>query len=125
MHDTAPCHRASRVSRLFREENIQILCWPGKSPDINPIENAWFILKREVGQMLPKGQDNLVRKISFAWEIVITPDYCEKLVISMPDRIAEVNKNRGDPTKYFDSLIFFCVYFGLEGSINIKCSSDC
>ena len=50
-------------SDFFREENIQALCWPGNSQDINPIENAWFILKRKVGQMLAKGQDNL-RKIS-------------------------------------------------------------
>ncbi len=100
MHDNAPCHRASIVSRFFQEENIQVLDWPGNSPDINPIENAWFILKRKVGQMLPMGKDDLVRKISLAWESVITPEYCEKLVMSMPDRIGQVIKNRGGPTNY-------------------------
>ena len=50
--------------------------------------------------MLPKGQGDLVRKISLAWESVITPEYWEKLVMSMPDRIAEVVKNRGGPTKF-------------------------
>ena len=96
MRDNFPCHRASRVSRFFWEENIQVLVWP----DINPIEIAWFLLKRKVGQMLPKGQDDLERKISLAWESAITPEYCKKIVVSMPDRIAEVIKNRRGPTKY-------------------------
>ena len=100
MFDNASCLRVSRVSRFFRDENIQILDWSGNNPDMNPIENAWFILKRRVGQLLPKGQDDLVRKISSAWEIVVTREYCVKLVMSMPDRIAEVIKNRGGPTKY-------------------------
>ena len=33
MHDNAPCHTASRVSRFFQAENIQVLDWPGDSPD--------------------------------------------------------------------------------------------
>ena len=52
MHDNAPCHRASRVSRFLREENIQVLDWRENIQDINSIENAWFILKRKIGQML-------------------------------------------------------------------------
>ena len=48
---------------FFRKEIIHLLDWPGNSPDINPIENAWFILMRKVGQTLPKGQDDVVRKI--------------------------------------------------------------
>ena len=44
MDYNAPCHRASRVSRFFREENIQLMDWSGNSPEISPIENAWFIL---------------------------------------------------------------------------------
>ena len=45
----APCQRASIAYRFFREENFQVLDWRENYPDINPIEIAWFILKREVG----------------------------------------------------------------------------
>ena len=49
MQVNSPCHRARRFSRCFREENFQLLDWSGISPDINPIEKAWFILKQKVG----------------------------------------------------------------------------
>ena len=61
MHDNAPSHNAGRVSRFLRNENLEVLDWPGISPDMNPIEKAWFILKRKVGQMLPKGLYDLVK----------------------------------------------------------------
>ena len=60
---------------FFLEENIQLFDRSRNSPDMNPIENAWFILKRKVGQRIPKRPDDLVRKYSLAWESVITPEY--------------------------------------------------
>ena len=56
-------------------------------------------LKRKVRQLFPR-QGGLVRRVSLAWESGLTSEYCEKLVMSMPDRIAEVIKNPGDPTKF-------------------------
>ena len=47
--------------------------WPGNRPDINTKEKAWFILKRKVGQVLPKGPDDL----SLARESVTTPEDCK------------------------------------------------
>ena len=73
MQDNAPCHRASRVPRVFDEKNFQVLDWLRNSPDINPIKNAKFILMRQVGQMLPKGEVHL-GNFSLAWESIITPE---------------------------------------------------
>ena len=46
--DLAPCHRAKKVHKLFREKNIRLIDWPGNSPDLNPMENLWSIVKAEV-----------------------------------------------------------------------------
>ena len=37
-----------RECKVFSRENINILEWPGNSPDINPTENLWIIFKRRL-----------------------------------------------------------------------------
>jgi transposase len=36
LQDGAPCHKAKKV---------MVINWPGNSPDLNPIENAWNYIK--------------------------------------------------------------------------------
>jgi transposase len=43
--DLAPCHTARIVKTWFQHKNLNVLPWPANSPDINPIENLWQIVK--------------------------------------------------------------------------------
>ncbi len=47
--DNDPKHRSKIVTEWKNENNVKSLDWPSNSPDLNPIENIWGLLK---GKML-------------------------------------------------------------------------
>src|SRR5215469_7592836 len=51
MHDGAPCHRAREVERYLEGCGLEVLPWPGNSPDMNPIERIWKLLKDRVNSV--------------------------------------------------------------------------
>ena len=73
--------------------------WPSMSPDLNPIEHLWGILKRkvEVCKVSNIGQLHDVVMEELKSIPVAT---CETLVNSMPRRVKSVLDNDGGHTKY-------------------------
>ncbi|GFV79196.1 transposable element Tcb1 transposase [Trichonephila clavipes] len=59
MDDNATCHRTLAVQDCLDSESIQRLVWPARSPDLNPIENVWDALGRQVaGRNYPPTNKN-------------------------------------------------------------------
>lgn len=48
MEDGAPIHRSNCPKDWLEQIGLSKLIWPANSPDLNPIENAWFICKPHV-----------------------------------------------------------------------------
>ena len=79
--------------------NIQVLSWPGNSPDLNPIENIWDHLARQIAKEKFQNGKGLLEKLKVTWQEIPLP-YLEKLVDSMPQRIEAVIKAKGGATRY-------------------------
>jgi transposase len=60
MQDNAPIYKAYKVTAFFAEMGIEVMPWRPYSPDLNPIENLWKILKAEIDRAYPelKGMGN-------------------------------------------------------------------
>jgi predicted transcriptional regulator len=98
--DGAPCHTAKLVTNWLRLENVNILDWPGQSPDLNPIENLWMIVKRKVSIERPTSASNLKEIIAQVWSEGVYVEECQNLCDSMPRRIKAVLRNKGYHSKY-------------------------
>ena len=101
MQDGAPCHKAKAVTKYLRDEGIVVLDWPGNSPDINPIEKMWAIMKKEMRKNVISNKTKLIEELIRVWfrspEI---QENCKKLIHSMPERVQAVIKAKGGFTKF-------------------------
>lgn len=99
--DNAAIHVSKKSMAWFSDRNIQVMNWPARSPDLNPIENLWGILARRVYS--GGRQFGTVRELQTCvrdeWR-KIPSEMLENLIDSMPKRIYETILKNGKPTKY-------------------------
>ena len=97
--DNDPKH-TSRIAKEFLKENVpEIIDWPSNSPDLNPIENLWAIVKRNVEKRMPKNLDDLKQFLVEEWDLI--PDsLLINLVNSMKNRCTLIIENNGERIPY-------------------------
>lgn len=54
MHDNAPVHIAHVVQNALEELGIEVMAWPPHSPNLNPIENLWSLMKQTIYELYPE-----------------------------------------------------------------------
>ncbi|WP_223199669.1 transposase, partial [Solihabitans fulvus] len=85
--------------QFFFSEKVSALPWPSISPDLNPIEHLWGVLKRKVEEKKPRNIQQLKQAVEDEW-MSIQPATSANLVESMPRRLDAVISNIGSQTKY-------------------------
>ena len=97
MQDNAPCHTAKSVQSFLEENRVNLLAWPGQSPDLNPLENVWAQLQQCLLEKKESVEDTEdlweeTKRIFYNFE----QSYIEKLYNSLPKRINQVIKSKGN-----------------------------
>ena len=100
--DNDPSHgtrSAVNYARAYKQRhNIQTLEHPAQSPDLNPMEAVWNILKQRVRRKKWKTKDDLKRVILEEWE-GISLEEIQARVDEMPERCAWLVNNGGKGIK--------------------------
>ena len=99
--DNDPKHTSNLAQKWFKDNNIDLMEWPAQSPDINPIEHLWELLKRRLIKYEEplKGVYELWDRVAEEWN-KITPEDYQNLIESLPRRLEAVYKAKGGHTKY-------------------------
>ena len=97
--DNAPAHTAKTTRQFFDEEKIEVLPWPASSPDLNPIENLWGILKTRVDARKPNDVSELLTAAQEEWA-GISLQTVRACINSLPKRLTQVIQRNGNKADY-------------------------
>ena len=97
--DNDPKHKAAIVTNWLNRNQVERLNWPSFSPDMNPIEHLWDEVERRLKKKQPKNKTELQKCLIEVWE-EIEVSVLKKLVDSVPNRLNEVIRVKGYPTRY-------------------------
>lgn len=106
--DNARIHTSKQAQEWFETHGIHVLEWPPHSPDLNPIEPVWRLLKEKLYQLYPKlaylGRSETNWKffkqaICEAWD-ALDQRVIDSLILSVTKRVHAVRLASGYYTRY-------------------------
>ena len=100
MEDGAPVHKTNLPKNWLDQIGLTKLEWPANSPDLNPIENLWFICKSRV-QVHERSTNQIehFKLIERVWN-EIPQEKISSMIDTMPNRIRAVIETKGLHTRW-------------------------
>jgi transposase len=97
--DGASCHTAKLTRAFLSTTGLTVLPWPANSPDLNPIENIWAILKQNVEKRAAKTKSDLIIVVQEEWDR-LSMETIKKTIDTMEKRVTQVIQNQGRKCEY-------------------------
>jgi transposase len=97
--DNDPKHRSKLAKEWKKTNDIRELPWPSMSPDQNPIENVWSLMKINIRKKKIRTVRGLRKELQTEWHN-LPSQLAENLVKSMERRVTALLHMNGDYTLY-------------------------
>ena len=84
--DNHPVHKSLNSLKFYKEKGIKVIDFPPHSLDLNPIENIWSKIKKQIMKKEYQTMAVLIKDIGKEWDS-ITDNQLKNYSLSMKDRI--------------------------------------
>ena len=101
MQDNATSHSARATRQYLSANNVQVMDWPARSPDLNPIEHVWDLLDRRLrnARNPPQTVAALRQEVVRQWNL-LAQNEIRRYIGSMRRRCQAVIQAEGGHTRY-------------------------
>ena len=97
--DNHPVYKSMNSLLFYKEHKIKVIDFPPYSPDLNPIENIWEKIKKEITKKEYQTLSVMTKDIWKEWDS-ITESQLRYYSASMNDRMKSWLQLKGSITKY-------------------------
>jgi transposase len=97
--DNVRFHTTPETITFLHNKGITFLEWPPWSPDLNPIENLWNVIKNRVYARFPQTLEEMEEYIREEWEATDL-NFISHICLSMPRRLQLLLDNNGHKISY-------------------------
>lgn len=103
--DNDPSQTPSKARTCLADLGISVQAIPPRSPDLNPIENIFHVVRKRIEAQVRKNNithqtwDEFCSAVKYnIWST--SKEYIDKTISSMPKRLKHIVKTKGRRTKY-------------------------
>jgi hypothetical protein len=115
--DNDPKHTSRVAKEFINKKVLELLEWPSNSPDLNPIENYWNVIKRRVEKRKPGNIDELEKYMNEDMEKP-KASFLINFVSSMKDRCLAVIFSNGERINFWN-MVSRSIFRGLSNGVLI------